>query len=124
MPSEILDKFGRFLIENSFNKGLNKIESLIKGELKTYKNLQKEVSKFNNKQLVTLKRCFVTMFNEALHDLLFALQESYENNKDINIIVDGKNIAELSDGLNGELYSDEGWYVKFSNYKGDPSEID
>ena len=31
-------------------------------------------------------------------------------------MVDGKPVAELSDGLHGEIFGDEGWIVRFSKH--------
>ena len=50
-----------------------------------------------------------------MHDFLFALQKI----DDIQILVDGQNIVELSDGIHGEAYSDEGWFAKYSRHKAD-----
>lgn len=124
MANEILEKFGKFFIENSFNNGMWKLDNLISGELKAYKKLQNEIKSLNKKQIETLKKCVVVALNATLHDLLFAFQEAHDLEKGIEITIDEKNIAELSDGLNGELYSDEGWFAKYSSYKGDPSEIE
>ena len=46
-----------------------------------------------------------TTLDSALHDFLSAWQET----NDIQMLVDDQNIVELSDGINGEAYSDQGW---------------
>ena len=51
-----------------------------------------------------------------MHDLLFAFQEHHDCGEGIEIMVEGKPIAELSDGLHGEIFGDEGWMVRFSKH--------
>ena len=52
----------------------------------------------------------------GLHDFLFALQEAHDLERGIEVLVDGKNVAELSDGLQGEPCGGEGWIAKFARY--------
>lgn len=40
-----------------------------------------------------------------------------EDNEDFALIKDGENIAELSDGLSGELYTEDGWISKYSEQR-------
>ena len=49
-------------------------------------------------------------------DFLFGLQEQANSNGNIEIRVNGKNIAELSDGLQGEPYGSKGWQAKHSRF--------
>jgi hypothetical protein len=56
-----------------------------------------------------------------MHDLLFAFQEAHDRNTGIEIMVDGKPIAELSDGLHGEIFGETGWIVRYSEF---PSEAE
>jgi len=44
------------------------------------------------------------------------VQEEAEAGNEIQILVDGENIAELSDGLQGESFSEDGWNAKFSKH--------
>ncbi len=65
----------------------------------------------------TLRRqCIVSTLDDAIHDFLFALQVSCDLNRGIQVIVNGQNVAELSDGLNGEPYTEDGWYARYSSF--------
>jgi hypothetical protein len=116
-----LDKFGQFLVENLRDRGISKAEGLLNGEWRapSLLNLQTELGKLSDAQKESVKATVINSIDTAIHDFLFALQERTDFDNDIQILVDGENVAELSDGIHGEAYSDEGWYAKFSKY-GEP----
>ena len=58
----------------------------------------------------------------ATHDFLSAIQEKNDLEGDIKILVGQINIAGESDGLNGEIFTENGW-IKFVNNTGDNYEI-
>lgn len=74
--------------------------------------MQNEVANFNSSQKIVFIKAITATIDGAMHDFLFALQEI----NDIKILVDGQNIAEFSDRIHGEAYSDEGWFAKYSNH--------
>ncbi len=41
----------------------------------------------------------------------------FEEHDEFQIIVGGENIADISDGLSGELYTSDGWIEKFSEQR-------
>lgn len=41
----------------------------------------------------------------------------FETSDDFLILSNDKNLAEISDGLCGELYTDDGWIGRFSQHK-------
>lgn len=45
-----------------------------------------------------------------MHNMLFMLEEHEE----IEMLYAGENIVEESDGLSGELYTEDGWIEKYS----------
>lgn len=114
-----LDKFGEFIVKNMRDKGIDNYNKLVN---RTYnapelKELQDDLKQFNESQLSIIKQCVIESIDTAIHDFLFALQESTDLEHGIEILVDKTNIAKLSDGLNGELFSEEGWYAKYSKYE-------
>lgn len=110
-----LDKFGKFVVENFRDKGIAFAEGLLKKHWKvpSLLDMQNEISKLDNIQKAAFIRAVTETIDGALHDFLFAIQET----NDIQILVDGQNIVELSDGIHGEAYSDEGWFAKYSSHK-------
>lgn len=113
-----LDKFGRFIVENMRDKGIDYYDKLTQGfwKVPSLQSLQEELKQFDEKQLSIIRQCIVSTLDDAIHDFLFALQVSSDLDRGIQVIVDGQNVAELSDGLNGEPYAEDGWYDKYSSF--------
>jgi hypothetical protein len=109
-----LDKFGKFLVKNLRDTGISKAEGLLNGAWKAPAliSLQTELGKLSDAQKEIVKKTVINSIDTAIHDFLFALQERADFDNDIQIIVDGENVAEISDGIHGEAYADEGWYAK------------
>lgn len=113
-----LDKFGKFLVDHLRDKGINYAELLLKGHWKapSLQNIQEELGKLSGPQKEVVKQAIVSSIDTAIHDFLFALHEQADFDNGIQIIVDGENVVELSDGIYGEAYTNEGWYAKYSKY--------
>ena len=114
-----VDKFGKFIVENLRDKGIDFAEGLLKSHWKapSLLEMQNEIATLNDNQKIAFIKAVTQTIDGAIHDFLFALQEQADFDNDIQIIVDGQNIVELSDGIHGEAYSDEGWFAKYSNHK-------
>lgn len=114
-----LDIFGRFLMENLRDKAIYQLERLIHSKIKAPSSLslQEELSKFTDDEINLIRKLFLDSIDSGIHDFLFAVQEVNDlEEEDINIIVNGENIAALSDGLQGELFTEEGWILQYSEY--------
>lgn len=113
-----LDKFGNFLVNNLRDKGINYAELLMEGHWKapSLLNIQNELSDLSASQKEAVKKAIISTIDTAIHDFLFALQERVGLDNEIQIIIDGKNVIKLSNGIHGEAYSHEGWYAKYSKY--------
>jgi hypothetical protein len=110
-----VDKFGKFIVVNLRDKGIDFAEGLLKKQWKApdLLEMQKEISNLTESQKAAFINAITKTIDGAIHDFLFALQEV----NDIQILVDGQNIVKLSDGIHGEAYSDDGWFAKYSQYK-------
>ena len=107
-------KFGKFLVENLRDKGIDFAEGLLNQRWKApeLQETQTSLEKLSAAQKEIFIKTVTKAVDNGIHDFLFALQST----GDIQILVDGQNIVDLSDGINGEAYSDDGWYSKFSKY--------
>ncbi len=107
-----VDKFGKFIVENLRDKGIDFADKLLDKHWKSpaLQNIQSQLYELPEPKKEFIKQAIIATVDTAIHDFLFALQEI----NDIQILVDGDNIVELSDGIHGEAYSDEGWYSKYS----------
>lgn len=116
-----LEKFGKFFVQSVRDKSLENLHSMLDGRWKApnLQPLQDKVSSLSPELRVLLCEFTEHLLTNAMHDLLFALQESHDCNGGIEIMVDGKSIAKLSDGLHGEIFGEDGWIVRYSKY---PSE--
>lgn len=112
MKRDALDIFGQFIINNLFDKGLERYFDLKNNKFKSSSSI--EISNCLQNLTKTQTDLIEKMTNEvlvtAVHDFLFSVQESDE----IKIIVNGIDVAEESDGLHGELFTTEGWIHLFS----------
>jgi hypothetical protein len=119
MNKNILEEFGREFIEFVRDNAIFAFNSIVKGHMKDNQSklLHDEISKnLDEKQLDLVRKLITNNVDEMLHQFLWMFEQSskfklyYEEN--------GKliNLNELSDGLSGELYTEDGWIQKFSKY--------
>jgi len=112
-----LSSFGELFIGKVRDNSIFVIEGVISGHMKSPidKQLHDKVSKFSKEDLQLLKDFLYRMVDLTLHNTLLMLEENSEwvlANSNLEVI----NINDLSDGLTGELYSDEGWIRRFSKF--------
>ncbi|MGB3149112.1 MAG: hypothetical protein WBB27_00500 [Maribacter sp.] len=117
--NENLDEFGKFIIQNMRDKQMDNINGLLEGKWKgkDVENLQKQLSKFNGDEKKVISDLVEDILNSTMHDLLFAIQESNDLDTGLKVMIHDKNVAELSDGLQGEIFGEEGWTQRFSRYQ-------
>jgi hypothetical protein len=118
MASTEVDKFGQLLVVNLRDAALDFLEGLVRGHWKapSTQQLQEDVAKLSPEQIDVVRRSVVACLDCGIHDFLFSLVEAHDFKRGIAITVDGKNIAELSDGLHGEAYGEDGWVAKFGKH--------
>ncbi|QLE02003.1 hypothetical protein HX109_10720 [Galbibacter sp. BG1] len=116
---ESLDKFGQLIVKNMRDKQLDHLYGLLEGKwrAKETKSLQGKLSNFNEDERKTLLLLVDNILTHTMHDLLFVIQSNNDMGDGLKVLMDGENVAEISDGLQGEIFGDEGWIKKFSKYK-------
>lgn len=116
-----LDKFGEFIVVNLRDKAIENAEMLLENRSKSpqTKILQDELLTFNAAQKAIVANTVKASIDAAIHDFLFAIEEQADFENDIQIIVNEDNIVEMSDGLQGELFTQDGWLEKYSKFKGE-----
>jgi hypothetical protein len=115
-----LDKFGEFIVQNLRDKVFHDLEMMLSGGWKApeLQELQAELSRLTDAQKQTIRDLAERLTTFGMHDLLFAIADS---GGAVRVLVDGQDVAGLSDGLQGELFGDDGWITRFSKY---PSEVE
>ena len=113
-----LDKFGKFIVSRRRDKVIEQYEVLEEGGLRSpaVQALQNALGKLTAEEKQIVKQCVIDTLDTALHDTLCAFQESHDLADGIEIVVDGENVAELSGMLHSELFGEQGWYARFSEY--------
>ncbi|MBI9056213.1 hypothetical protein L3049_10045 [Labilibaculum sp. DW002] len=114
-----LDTFGRFIIENLFDQGIRKFQRLSNEEIKTPSllTLQQNLRTFNKNEIEIIQELIIEIMTSSTHDFLFAIQEQTDLDENIQMNVENENVADLSDGLHGEIFTESGWVKKYSAFK-------
>jgi len=114
-----LDTFRSFIINNLRDKQIEHFKGLLDGKWRAKKvqELQSQLSKFSREDKKVLANLVDNMLTATMHDLLSAIQENNNLDNTVKVIVDGQNITDVSDGLQGEIFGDDGWIERFSRYK-------
>jgi len=118
-----LSEFGRLLMVKLRDRGIDRLDKMLAAKAKApaLQKLQGELKSLDQEQRLLLRRAFVTSLDSAIHDFLFALQEQNDSDGRVAVLVDGSRIAEASDGLHGELFTEDGWFARYSKH-GEPPE--
>jgi len=117
---ELLDRFGSIYIDFVRDSTLKIIQNILDdtAQAKSDKILFQEISKIPQEYKKIIEIIVSETLDTCLHYTLFMLQE-YED--EMQLIMHDEDyhqysLAEISDGLCGELYSEDGWIAKYSKY--------
>jgi hypothetical protein len=121
---ESLDAFGRFIMENLRDRGISFFDALAAQSWKApaVQKLQRDLAALGEDERAVARRSVVAAVDTAVHDFLFALQDSSESEAGVRVIFDGHDVARISDGLQGELFGPNGWQARFSNFGEAPNQ--
>lgn len=115
---EILNDFGKSLISKVRDGAYEDLLITIDGGFKSEstKKLSKDLSLFSPEQLEIVKKIVLSSIDDTLHHFLWKIEQSDK----FDIVAKEQNetfsLKEESDGLCGELYTQEGWIEQFSKY--------
>jgi len=121
---QCIDKFGKFIVQKLRDETIEYYERLAEGTWKApmIQKLQNQVMHLNKEQKELIQRCIRECVDHGIHEFLFAFQEQSDFDNEIKIIVKDRNIIEISDGIHGESFGEDGWYARFSKYGEIPEE--
>jgi hypothetical protein len=115
---QALDFFGKVLMSKIRDEAIDDWERIFQGKMNDdeSKKVFEELKSFNPKQVQFIIDLLPKIVDTTLHHLLWTLEQE----EDINVLVkleENKylNIREISDGLTGELYTEDGWISRFSS---------
>ncbi|QDT25081.1 hypothetical protein Enr10x_03750 [Gimesia panareensis] len=120
MSKAALDHFGEFLIQQVRDQSIVHWEMILSGQMKGERSqkLRELLSQCSQEDL----RMFQSLLPEIADTVLHYLLQGFDEVEDeIKITVDTgseqvASLSEASDGLAGELYTEEGWIARFSEY--------
>lgn len=116
MSANNLDKFGELLMESVRDRTISNWDKILNGKMKglSAQQVMEKIEGFSEEQKEILKWIIPKIVDVGLHNFLAMIEEC--ENINVEVISNGgnSNIRELSDGLAGELYSEDGWIYRFS----------
>src|SRR5713101_1362657 len=116
-----LDYFGWFVAQKLRDRAILHFDGLLKGHWKSpsSQTLQNALGELSDSHKAIFRRAFISSIDNAIHDFLFAVQESADFENRLTITVDGQNVVELTDGIHAEAFGEDGWFARFSGH-GEP----
>ena len=113
MDNEKLEKFGELFVKEVRDNTIEMFQKMVNGNLKglTAQTVQNKLVIFDEQQKDIILWLISKVIDQSMYNMMFLVEE-YE---EIDITYEGENINEMSDGLSGELYTEDGWIQKFSS---------
>src|SRR5262245_2940355 len=113
-----VEKFGALVVARLRDSAIDHADGLLAGRWKSAdtKALQLALAQLSPEQRQLVRRVVVTSVDSGLHDFLFALGQAHDAQQGIAVVVDGRNIGALSDGMHSEPFGEEGWFARFSKH--------
>ena len=113
--SDVLDYFGETLINEVRDRTIRLYDKKIHGTMvdEASRKIYSKLSNFDEEHKAVLEEIIAGVVDLSLHNMLCVLDE----HEDIKVLVNEDNIAEVSDGLAGELYTEDGWIERFSKQR-------
>ena len=110
-----LDEFGKIFMEETRDVSIRIMDKKIDGTMKGegQKEFNEKISGFTDEQKEILKFVVSETVEQVLHNFLFMVEEHEE----IGLLYNDVNLNEESDGLAGELYTEDGWIEKYSSQR-------
>lgn len=107
-----LNEFGKIFMEETRDVTINSMNKKIDGTMKSAsaKEIQEKIIDFTDEQKEILEFIVTQTVDTTLDSFLFML----EQHEEISLLYDDVNLNEESDGLSGELYTEDGWIEKYS----------
>jgi len=112
-----LNLFGQILMTDVRDNTIDQWEGYIDGSNKgiTAQEVFKQCQHFNLEDKELIKKLFSQVVDTTIHHLLVAVEQNENLNVTISLdSIESINIKDISDGLAGELYTEDGWIATFS----------
>lgn len=113
---EILDRFGKLVIDNIYNDALDHFKCIRSGTTKW--NIGKEYTEVFSKLTDDEKEILFKYIKELLNTSIFSFLQIFEENPEFKIIFKNGNgqqidLNKISEMLKSEHHGEDGWIKKF-----------
>lgn len=117
LSKSALDYFGEIIIKRVRDEAIDDLERIISGKMKGTVNerIYARTSTFSPNDLEFIEDLLRRAVDRTLHHLLW----TFEQEENLNIAINSEtetveSVRDISDGLAGELYTEDGWIARFS----------
>ena len=113
-----VEKFGKLVIECFKDNAVDTFEWFLtdRGAPDLNRVLSARIKDIPDETKDALRDCVIQSVMTGVHDFLHGLEVAQDFGEGIEVTVDGINIVQASDGLNYEIFGEDGFDAKFSNY--------
>ena len=113
--SNNLDLFGEIFINEVRDRTISLFDDRVKGNMKgeSSQQLYKDVQTLNESQRETMYRIIEQVTDLSIHTMLCM----FEDHEELKLLLNEENLVEESDGLAGELYTEDGWIKRYSKQR-------
>ncbi len=107
-----LNDLGSTIMKLVRDRSIDKFDGIRSGSLRSQRaiELHKLLSSFDEQQKEIIKTLVIECVDNTIFNFLFM----FEEDQDKELFVSGINANDISDGLSGELFTEDGWIAKFS----------
>jgi ethanolamine ammonia-lyase large subunit len=108
------DFFGEILMNRVRDEAIDDWERIIDGKMNDEESVQIHKS-LSDKEKELIRILVPKIVDTTLHHLLWTLEQDDSLEFMVNDGTKKENINDISDGLTGEMYTEDGWIYRFSN---------
>ncbi|MFZ5968226.1 MAG: epimerase [Bacillota bacterium] len=121
MNENALDYFGRLIMSEVRDETITSWDMIINGKMKglTAQQVREKISGFSEEQIEVLKWLIPKVTDSCLYNLLTVIEQNDELKVTISDGQTDTDIKQISDGLGGELFTEDGWITRFSKERYD-----
>ena len=112
-----MNQLPKIITEDLRDSIINSYLDIETGSSAINKDLHEVLKTLSNEQKEAIFNTVLHSVDSGIHDFLFKLQELHEDGHETGLYENGINIASESDGLHGELLTEDGWFHKYSQHK-------
>lgn len=116
----LLDHFGSTLVQRVRDKAIQDWDMILDGRMKDSNSLgiRHRLSGLSKEQLQIVSWLIPQVVDTTLHHLLWTLEQEESIKVSVQVGAERlEDVSQSSDGLSGELPSEEGWIARFSKQR-------